>query len=337
MTKGNEMEPGLAADEVQETIIDPDRPIIDAHFHFLRSPGYAYEIAEYERDTHSGHNIVKSVFIECCQDFERKYPPHLMAIGETEYAVGLAMAARERGGTEIAGIVARADLSLGDAVEEVLNAHLAAAGDLFKGIRQIAIRDPYPNAVSVPEYFAPHDLYEQAAFRRGLRRLGKMGFSFDAWHYHHQLPDFINLARATPDTLLILDHFGTPLGVGSYRERRKEIFDRWRKDIAELAKCPNVVAKLGGLAMRDNGFGWDEAHTPPSSDVFVSAQAPYYHHTIACFGAERCMFESNFPVDKMSLPYHILFNGFKKIANCYSANEQEFLFYHTADRTYRLS
>jgi len=338
MVKGNKMEPKWKADEVFETIIDPHRPIIDAHFHFLRSPEFTYEIEEYGRDTSSGHNIIKSIFIEGIQDFDGEYPPHLKPVSETEYAAHLAMRAREQKGVTVAGIVGRADLSLGDAVEEVLNAHLTTAGDLLKGIRQIAIREPYVNAVSVPEAcFAPGDLYEQPAFRRGLKRLGQMGLSFDAWHYHHQLQDFIKLARATPETLLILDHFGTPLGVGPYRERRKEIFDRWRKDIAELAKCPNVVAKLGGLAMRDNGFGWDEAQNPPSSDIFVSAQAPYYHHTIECFGAERCMFESNFPVDKMSLPYHILFNGFKKIANCYSANEQEFLFYHTADRTYRLS
>jgi len=331
-----QVEPKWKVDEVHETVIDPQRPIIDAHFHFVRSPEFTYEIEEYGRDTCSGHNIIKSIFVESCQDFDSEYPPQLKPVSETEYAAQLAMRAREQGVT-VAGIVGRADLSLGDAGEEVLNAHLNAAGDLLKGIRQIAIRDPYPNAISVPEaYFAPGDLYEQPAFRRGLKRLGQLGFSFDAWHYHHQLPDFIGLARATPDTPLILDHFGTPLGVGPYRERRKEIFDRWRKDIAELAKCPNVVAKLGGLAMRDNGFGWDGAQNPPSSDIFVAAQAPYYHHTIECFGAERCMFESNFPVDKMSLPYHILFNGFKKMANRYSPDEQECLFYRTAVRTYRI-
>lgn len=332
------MEPKWKSNEAFETIIDPDRPIIDSHFHFVHGSEFAYEVEEYGRDISSGHNIVKSVFIECSQEFDGPYTGSLKAVSETEYAARLAMRSWEQKGVTVAGIVGRADLSIGEAVEEVLNAHQTAAGKLLKGIRQIGVRDPYANALSLPEvFFAPSDLYEQPAFRRGLRRLGKMGLSFDAWHYHHQLPDFIRLARATPDTLLILDHFGTPLGVGPYRERRVEVFDRWRKDIAELAKCPNVVAKLGGMAMRDNGFGWDEAQSPPSSYMFVSAQAPYYHHTIECFGAERCMFESNFPVDRISLPYHILFNGFKKIANCYSDNEQGFLFYHTADRTYRLS
>lgn len=332
------MEPRWKCDEVLEAIIDPHRPIIDAHFHFLRSPTFTYELEEYGRDISSGHNIVKSVFIECSQVFDCGYPAQLVPVKETEYAAELATRSREhpQSGMNVAGIVGRADLSLGDAVEEVLEAHLAAAGNLMKGIRQIAIADPYANASSLREFFAPADLYQQPDFRRGLERLGQMGLSFDAWHYHHQIPDFIELARATPDAVLILDHFGTPLGTGPYNASRKEIFRRWQKDIAELAKCPNVVAKLGGLAMPDNGFGWD-ARNPPSSDTFVSAQAPYYHHTIECLGPERCMFESNFPVDKASLPYRTLFNGFKKIASRYSAAEQELLFYRTADRTYRLS
>lgn len=329
------MEAVPAVDEIGEAIIDPHRPIVDSHFHFVHQDEVRYEVEEYRKDISSGHNIVKSIFIECSQDLDSGLPPLLKPVAETEYAVRLAAKALQQNAFSVAGIVARVDLALGNGVEEALDAHRNIAGDLLKGIRQIAIWDIHVPSFST--FFAPRDLYEQTAFRQGLRRLGKMGLSFDAWHYHHQLRDFIKLACATPDTLLILDHFGTPLGVGPYRERRKEIFELWRKDIRELAKCPNVVAKLGGLAMKDNGFGWDKATAAPSSDTFVSAQAPYYHHAIECFGAERCMFESNFPVDKSSVSFAVLFNGFKKIASCYSASEQDFLFYRTAHRVYRLS
>jgi len=139
-----------------------------------------------------------------------------------------------------------------------------------------------------------------------------------------------------PDTLLVLDHFGTPLGVGRYAGKREEIFQQWKKDVAEIAQCPNVVAKLGGLAMPDNGFGWMGRELPPSSDEFVEAQRPYYMHMLECFTPERCMFESNFPVDKLSISYPVLWNGLKKMVQDFSEDEKEALFSGTATRVYRL-
>ena len=179
-------------------------------------------------------------------------------------------------------------------------------------------------------------LYARSDFRQGLARLGQLGYTYDTWHYHHQNADFAALARAVPDTLMILDHFGTPLGVGPYAGQREAIFEQWRKDITAIAACPNVVAKLGGLAMPDNGFGWDQAARPPSSDAFVAAQSRYYLHAIDAFGPARCMFESNFPVDKRSLSYAVLWNGLKKIAARFSPAEQDLMFAGTATRVYRL-
>jgi predicted TIM-barrel fold metal-dependent hydrolase len=173
-------------------------------------------------------------------------------------------------------------------------------------------------------------------FRRGLARLGELGFTYDTWHYHHQNADFAALARAVPDTVMILDHFGTPLGVGPYATQREEIYARWREDLAAIAECPNVIAKIGGLAMPDNGFGWNTAASPPSSDTFVAAQERYYLHAIDVFGPERCMFESNFPVDKRSLSYSVLYNGLKKIAARFTDVEQDQMFSGTARRIYGL-
>jgi len=183
---------------------------------------------------------------------------------------------------------------------------------------------------------APAGLFEDPAFRAGVGRLGARGLTYDTWHYHYQNREFLALARAVPDTVMILDHFGTPIGVGRYADQRDAIFDDWQRDIADIARCDNVVAKLGGLAMPDNGFGWHVADRPPTSDEFVAAQGRYYRHMIECFGADRCMFESNFPVDRMSLSYRVLWNGLKKLVRGCSNAERDALFAGTATRVYRL-
>lgn len=336
--------PGSAEwlDLTREPIIDPDRPIVDPHHHLWRRPGNDYLLDDLWQDTGSGHRIDKTVFVECGACYREDGPEHLRCVGETEFvrdlAAASARAAGERAASEravIAAIVARADLTRGDAVEEVLTAHLEAAGGLFRGIRHAGARDPDPQALTIPGR-APEGLYGRADFRQGMRRLGQLGYSYDTWHYHHQNRDFAALARAVPDTLMVLDHFGTPLGVGQYAGRREEIFQQWCADIREIAACGNVMAKLGGLAMPDNGFGWHTAAAPPNSDAFVAAQQRYYLHTIDAFGPDRCMFESNFPVDKRSLSYAVLYNGLKKIAARFTAAEQDAMFHGTATRVYRL-
>jgi predicted TIM-barrel fold metal-dependent hydrolase len=323
---------------VQEPIIDPERPIIDPHHHLWTDAGgrAPYLLAEFWADTHSGHRIEKTVFIEWHASYHQAGPDYLRSLGETEFAARIARASREGdGGTVVSGIVAHADLRLGPALRNVLRAHEDAAEGLLRGIRHAAAWDPHPNAKGFKSH-APEGLYADTAFRSGVALLGELGYSYDGWHYHHQNVAFAELARAVPGTTLVLDHFGTPLGVGPYAGQREAIYDSWRSDLAEIAKCPNVVAKLGGLAMPFSGFGWHLRDRPASSDELVSEQARYYHHAIECFGPARCMFESNFPVDRHSLSYPVYWNAMKKIAQRYSTNEQSALFYDTAARVYRL-
>ena len=321
--------------QVQEDIIDAEREIVDPHHHLWRRPDWQYELHELWGDTGAGHNVVQTVFLECGSCYLEHGPEHLWPTGETAYVADIAHASNsDPGQATIAAIVSRADLASAQ-LDAVLDAHEAAGNGLFRGIRHSGARDPHPEALTIPGR-APEGLYADEDFRRGVARLGERGYSYDTWHYHHQNAAFCELARAVPDTTMVLDHFGTPLGVGPYAGQREEIFAAWQDDIAAIAECPNVVAKLGGLAMPDNGFGWHDRDLPPTSDEFVEAQGRYYHHTISCFGAERCMFESNFPVDRLSISYHVLWNGLKKIARQYSEAEQQAMFSGTARRVYRI-
>ncbi len=325
--------------QVQEEILDPERPIVDPHHHLWHSLGGMppYLLENLWADTGSGHNIVETVFLECGASYREDGPEELRPIGETEFVAEVA-AESAKGGpgkARIAAIVGTADLRLGERLDDILAAHEQAGRSLFRGIRQAGARDDDPQALMIAGR-APAGLYQDPAFRAGVKRLGELGYSYDTWHYHHQNRDFAALARAVPDTPMVLDHFGTPLGVGRFADRRAEIFEQWKKDVAEIAECPNVVAKLGGLAMPDNGFGWMGRALPPSSDEFVEAQTPYYLHMIECFGPDRCMFESNFPVDRLSVSYPVLWNGLKKIVRDFSENEKDAMFRGTATRVYRL-
>ena len=163
-----------------------------------------------------------------------------------------------------------------------------------------------------------------------------MGFSYDALHYHYQNPDFTALAQSIPDTFMILNHFGWPLGVGPYANQRDEILGQLKQDFVEMAKCDNMMVKLGGHSMPDNGFGWHENPKPPTSDEYATAQGDYFLYAIDYFGPERCMMESNFPVDRVSLSYAVLFNGMKKIVADFPETERRQLFHDTAARVYRL-
>ena len=322
---------------VTEDIIDPERPIIDAHHHLWETPLVwgTYVLEDLWADTGSGHNVEKTIFIDCHSNYRQDGPQHLKPIGETEYVAAVAEAsAREADQATIAGIVSHADMTLGEDVEEVLEAHEVAGKGLFRGIRHAGPHDE-TGTLSNAGRGRPCP-YGRENFRAGVKTLGRLGYTYDTWHFFHQNQDYLALARAVPDTLMILDHFGTPLGVGAYAGRQEEIFAQWQQDIAAIAECPNVVAKLGGLAMPDNGFGWDQNERPPSSDEFVAVQRRYYLHTIECFGPERCMFESNFPVDKLSISYHVLWNGLKKIVADFSEDEKHAMFYGTASKVYRV-
>jgi len=339
MTK---LEPGTQAwlDQVVEDVIEPERRIIDPHHHLWHRPGFgSYMLEDLWADTGSGHRVEQTVFVECRTSWRSDGSEALRPVGETEFVAEIAQASARGGAGRavIAGIVAHADLRLGDAVAEVLDAHRAASRGLLRGIRHSGAHDPQPAALTIPGR-APAGLYAQEDFRTGLRALGRHGLSYDTWHYHHQNRDFAALARAVPETTLVLDHFGTPLGVGRFAgpRQRAEIFAQWKDDIAEIARCPNVLAKLGGLAMPDNGFGWDKRDRPASSDELVAAQRDYYLHAIDCFGPARCLFESNFPVDKRSISYRVLWNALKKLASGFSEPEKDAMFRGNAERVYGL-
>jgi predicted TIM-barrel fold metal-dependent hydrolase len=321
-----------------EEILEPARPIVDPHHHLWDHPRHRYLIDELLADTGSGHNVVATVFVECLSMYRADGPADLRPVGETEFVNGVAaMSASGRyGGTRVAaGIVSYADLTLGERAGAVLDAHVTASSR-FRGIRHAAgwdASDQIRNSHTNP----PPGLYLDGTFRRGFAELGKRGLSFDAWLYHPQLPELADLAKAFPDTTIVLDHFGGPLGIGPHAGRRAEIFEWWKTAIRAVAGCPNVVAKLGGLVMPINGFGFHKREAPPTSAELADATREWYLHAIDVFGPGRCMFESNFPVDKASTSYRTLWNSVKRIAAGFSESEKSALFHDTAARVYRLS
>ena len=314
--------------------------IVDPHHHLWHDRGFgAYLLDDLRDDTDSVPDVVETVFVECGAEYRTDGPDHLRPVGETEFVAAIADRSAETDGATITGIVAAADLRLPlELLDEVLDAHEAAAGGRFRGIRDAlchATDDLRPHLTIAGR--APEGKAADPDFRRGVARLGERGFTYDTWHYHPQNQEFLELARAVPETTMVLDHFGTPLGVGPWAGRRDEIFAGWRDDVAALAECPNVVLKLGGMAMPDNGFGW-HADTADRPDVqtFVDAQASWYDHAIDRFGADRCMFESNFPVDRLSLDYAVYWDAMRRVAASRSDAERDALFAGTARRVYRL-
>ena len=318
-------------DSVVEDVVDADVPIVDPHHHLWPDGGgMAYGLDELLADLASGHHVVDTVFVECGAAYQRD-GTSMAPVAETRFVTAEAERSRR---PVMGGIVAHADLT-DPALDDVLDAHGEAAHGRLRGIRHAGSHALHPEALLIPGR-APAELYADAAFRRGVERLGERGLTYDTWHYHYQNRDFLELAQAVPDTTLVLDHFGTPLGVGPYAGQREQIFAQWTADIAAIATCPNVVAKIGGLAMPDNGFGWHTADRPPTSDEFVAAQGRYYRHTIEQFGPTRCMFESNFPVDRLSLSYRVVWNAFKQLVAEDSPAERDAMLRGTATRVYRL-
>ncbi|HVZ45778.1 MAG TPA: amidohydrolase family protein [Ramlibacter sp.] len=321
-----------------ETAIDPDVAIVDSHHHVWDIPEWRYMFEDVLADMRAGHRVIASVFVQCYSMYRKDGPKELRCIGETEFANGVAAmsASGVYGDTRICdGIVGMANLTAGAEVERVLEAHVRAAGERFKGIRQITAYDDEP-AIHNKKWGLAAGIAGDAGFRAGYRRLGRMGLSFDAYVFHTQLGELAGLARAEPETTLVLNHVGAPVGIGRFAGQREAVAKAWRAGIAELAACPNVFVKLGGMGMATVGFDFHQQAQPPSSDMLSAAWAPYMDYCIEKFGPGRCMFESNFPVDKGSCSYVVLWNAFKKIARRYTAAEQFQLFAGTAGAVYRL-
>ncbi|TXL70403.1 amidohydrolase [Vineibacter terrae] len=321
-----------------EDALEPSLPIVDPHHHLWERPDHRYLMSDLLDDTGSGHNVTATVFVECMAMYQAGGPEALQPVGETEFVNGVAAMSASGGYGETrlcAGIVGFADLALGDRVAPVLEAHVRAGGGRFRGIRHAAGWDPSAD-IRNSHTNPPQGLLRDSGFRAGYARLAPLGLTFDAWLYHPQLDDLLDLARAFPGTTIILDHVGGPLGYGPYAGKTDETFARWTASMRALAGCPNVVVKLGGLGMRIGVFDFHKRDAPSPSQALAAAWKPWVDTCIEAFGADRCMFESNFPVDKITCSYAVLWNAFKRLAAAASASEKAALFSGTASRVYRL-
>ena len=329
-------------DQVQEEALEPELPIIDPHHHLwdqkVGRVNPKYFLEEMLEDTNSGHNIVATVFIECGTMFRADSPDHLKPLGETEFVNGIAAqsASGIYGPTRVAaGIVGTIDWRRGAGVAEILDQHITLGSGRFRGIRVGATWDASSD-VENHRTEPPQGLYSDTVFRDAFAELAKRDLSFEAWCYHPQIPGLADLARAHPDNRIVLDHFGGPIGIGPYADKKDEVFEEWKANLADLATCENVVAKLGGLNMEVNGFDWHKNPKPPTSEELCEATRPYFEYTIEQFGPERCLFESNFPVDKLSCSYIVCWNSFKRLTANYSSNEKALMYHDVAKRVYKL-
>lgn len=319
-----------------EPVLLPDLPIIDPHHHLWDRGGHRYLRADLLADLTDGHRIDKTVFVECRAFYDTDLPEPMQPVGETR-AIAAQAGAAEIDGRRIepcAGIVARADLTLGSALAAVLDAHEAAAEGRLRGIRYSVAWDASPEIHAA--YPTEPGMLGRADVRAGLALLAERGLSFDAWLYFHQIDELTALADAMPQLSIVLDHLGGPIGIGPYADRRDAVFAQWRKAIGRLAKRANVTVKLGGLGMALAGFGFRKCPRPPGSAELAAAWRPYIETAIEAFGPARAMFESNFPVDMSSGSYPSIWNAFKRIASGMSQEERLQLFHHTAGRIYRI-
>lgn len=322
-----------------EEVLDPGRPIVDAHHHLWDRPGARYLFLEYLADVRSGHNVVASIFAQCRSMYRDSGPEEMRPVGEVEFVNGVA--AQSASGLygrfrACAAIIGFADLTLGAKVAPVLEAQARAGGNRLRGIRNTTAWHVDPAIRSNPQPPLP-GLLSCDAFRQGVQCLAQKNLSLDVWAYHSQLREVIDLARQNPGLSLILDHVGGPLGLGPHAGQRDAVFADWKANIAELAALPNVTVKLGGLGMKTTGFTFHELPQPPGSRELAEAWRPYIQTCIDLFGPDRCMFESNFPVDKGMFSYLILWNAFKRIVEKFTESEKTALFSGTATRVYRLS
>ena len=322
-----------------EEILDPQLPIIDPHHHLYDQPGNLYLFDDLRADVQSGHNVRATVYVQGGSMYRAGGEPAMAPVGEVEFANGVAaMAASGAYGAArlCAGIVGFADLALGEHVAPTLDAEIAAGGGRFRGVRFTTKWDP-DEAIRGARRTLPPGFLGDAGFRRGFAALAARGLSFDAWVVHPQLGDVADLARAFPDTPIIVNHCGGLMAaVGVYAARREDSIAQWGASMAALAGCANVAVKLGGLGMPNMGLGLHRRPAPASSEELAALWRPYIEPCIELFGPDRCMFESNFPPDKHGASYAVLWNAFKRLTAGHTPSEKRALFAATAARIYRL-
>jgi predicted TIM-barrel fold metal-dependent hydrolase len=316
-----------------EPPLDPTRTIIDAHHHLWDRETSRFLADELLAYTRAGHHVTHTVFVECRAFYRQSGPEQMRPVGETEFVAGLARASEESGTRIASAIVSYADLTLGDAVEAVLDAHARAGDGRFRGVRHGVAWDAGLQIMTMTR----SGMMNEDEFRRGVARLGTCGYSFDAWAFHPQLFELADLARSAEGTTIVLNHLGGPLHIEHYADR-DAVRARWRDGMRALAACPNVVVKIGGIGMDFVfGTGWSARDRPPGSNEVVARWGDDIRWVIDTFTPRRCMFESNYPVDRSSIGYTVLWNAFQKIAAGYSEDEQSALFSSTAARVYRMS
>lgn len=317
-----------------EPALEPQLAIVDSHHHLWEHADNPYGPTDLLADA-AGHRIVATVFVECGAWYRADRPRALASVGETEAVARMAQAHAGAPCRIAAAIVGNVDLLLGAEAGAVLDAHLQAAPGRLRGVRNSSVHHPDPRArgsLANP----PPGLLLDAQFRRGFACLAPRGLSFDGWMYHTQLAELADLALAFPATRIVLNHVGGPLGIGPYAGRRDEVFGQWRRSLRELASCQNVSVKLGGMGMRLFGFDFADRPRPPDSQALARAWGPYVLECIDAFGPGRCMFESNFPVDKGTAGYGVIWNAFKRITAALGADERRALFSQTAAGVYRI-
>lgn len=329
-----------------EAALEPQLPIVDAHHHFYDRPGWSYLKDDYLADAMSGHHIRASVYMQALTRYRTDGPEALRPVGETEFVVATTPAdpvdpadpapSAQSAEPQIAqAIVGYADLRLGSEVAGVLEAHQIAGQGRLRGVRHLVTWDADASLAN-PLTAAPPHLLRDAGYRAGLAQLAQRQLSYDAWLFWPQLAELAEVADAFPDLPIIVNHCGGIVRIGAYADRGPEVFHRWRQAMQALARRPNVYVKLGGLGMRINGFGFHEGAQPPSSQQLAAHWAPWMRTCIDLFGPERCMFESNFPVDKGSYSFVNGWNAFKRLSQDFSPAERQQLFEGTASRVYGL-
>jgi predicted TIM-barrel fold metal-dependent hydrolase len=323
-----------------ETTLEPEIPICDTHHHFWvsRPEPAAYQrylLPELTADVSSGHNVRSTVFIEVRCEYRQSGPEEMRPVGEVEYIETIASesATGSNGPTKAAvGIIGHADLKLGAAVRPVLEAMRAASPGRFRGIRHSTGWDTSPELVNRDIQGA----LSTEGYRAGARVMAEMGLVLENSQYHPQLSELADFARAVPELTIVLNHIGGLVRVGPYANRDDEVLPAWRRGVAEVAQCPNVVIKLGGVGQLRYGYYWYDRETPIGSEELAGTLGPLMNYCIEQFGPDRCMFESNFPVDKPSYSYNVLYNAFKRLSAGYTAAERAALFHDTAMRVYSI-
>jgi L-fuconolactonase len=324
-----------------ETPLEPEIPICDPHHHFWE---YRPEPAAYQRyllqeladDINSGHNVRSTVFVEARSNYRADGPEEMRSVGEVEFVESLATAGatgQYGPGRPAAAIIGRADLKLGDRVTPVLEALQAASPNRFRGIRHSVGWDPHPEV----ENREIEGCLTNEGYQAGARALSSMGLCLETSMYFPQMPELVEFAKGVPDLTIVLNHLGGLMRVGPYGNRDDEVMETWRSGIDAVAECPNIIMKLGGIGMPRIGFDWHTRAKPVGSEEMAQSIAPFMNHSIEKFGSNRCMFESNFPVDKVSFSYNVMYNAFKRVSQGYSASERADLFHDTAARVYRIN